>query len=472
MEKKRDGVVPSDVEDHLAALLREAKAETVSSDAPESADVQRAMAADSVERMDFLDISRVFESFLAVSGMAMSLISSSGKVLSSANWQSLCSRFYRVHPETRRLCEETDRNVGETLAAASFSSGASVPFRYRCANGLREIAQPLFVEGVHWATIYLGQFLYDDEGVDETALAERARRYGWDEADFLAAARTIPRYSKEEVERTLTFCVAFGDLASKLNYSAYRERRLAQHYLEAERALAEALDQKDILFAELQHRVKNSLTLIASLLSISAAPLEDERARSAFEEAQGRIRSVALLYERLYETRSVNRIDLGAYVKDAARSAIEGLSESDGSIELGTDCAGLQFDTRRAIYVGLIVHELAVNALKHAFPEGGPGRLRVSLRDEGDAILLEAADDGVGLPAGFSFEGRSSIGVLIVRNLAKQLDGSVEIGPGLAGGSGPGAAFAVRFPKKTTSGERGTSKASVADDRRDEEPPC
>jgi len=406
----------------------------------------RSPAEDFIEGMDFLSITRVFDAFFNVSDLAMALVAPDGRLLSSAHWQPICENSFRMNPETRRLCEDSDMRVGAEVARAA-AAGSAAPYWYRCGNGLREIAQPLFIEGIHWATLCLGQFLFDDDALDEAALAERARRYGWNEEGFLAAARAVPRYSRKKMEQVLVFCVALGDLASKLNYSAYQERRLAQSAIKAERALSESLEQKDFLFAELQHRVKNSLTLIASLLSISAATVDDELVRSAFDEAQGRIRSVALLYERLYATRSVDSIDLGAYVAEAARSAMEGLSEVDGSIVLETECLPVEFDTRRAIYVGLIVYELVINALKHAFPFGGPGRFRVSLRADGGDLLLAAADDGVGLPDDFSFEARTSLGVLIVRNLARQLGGAVETGRGLPGGPGPGTGITLRFPR-------------------------
>ena len=415
---------------------------------PPEEELLRAMAAESMEELDLTSVRRVLDAFLGISGMSMALVAASGRLLVASNWRPICSEFHRVHPRTRAACEETDRMAGRAIAeaAARGASSPPAPHHYRCANGLREIAQPLFIEGAHWATIYLGQFLYDDDALDEEEFARRARSLGWDEAAYLEALRDVPRYSAAHVEQALAFCVSFGDLVSRLNYSSYRQGLLARHFLRIDGELRAALEQKDFLFAELQHRVKNSLTLIASLLSLESASFSDGRLKRAFEDAQGRLRSVALLYERLYATRSVSSIDLGAYVVDAAKAAFEGLSSFEGNVELETDCASVRIDTRRAVYVGLVVHELAVNALKHAFPEGGRGRLLVSLAERGGEVELAAADDGVGLPPGFSLEGGSSLGMLVVRTLAKQLDGEASAGPGLGGALGTGARFSVRFP--------------------------
>jgi len=414
---------------------------------------RRAFVAGLVEGLDLGSVRRALDSFSEVSGMAMALVSSSGELLVATRWQPICSGFYRAHPRTRRACEETDQAVNAAVIAASAPGAgpAPGPYRYHCANGLREIAQPLFIEGCHWATIYIGQFLYGDEEPDEAGLAREAGELGWDAASFLEAARAVPRFSREEVERALGFCVAFGDLVSRLNHGYYRERRLARHYLEVEKALAGALEQKNFLFAELQHRVKNSLSLIASLLSLEAASQEDERARRAFDDAKGRIRSIALLYERLYRTGSAESVELGPYLSEAARASIASLAGAAPLLEL--DCAPLRMDSRRAIYLGLVVNELVVNALKYAFAEGRPGRLRIELRAEGGGGLLSVADDGPGLPAGFCLDSEESLGFLILRTLAKQLEGEIEAGVGLdrasggpPGGGCRGASFVLRFP--------------------------
>jgi two-component sensor histidine kinase len=400
---------------------------------------------DLVEGLDLEAVARVLEAFFGSSGFALALVSTSGRLLAATRHHRICADFYRSEPATRLVCEGTDRAASAEVAAL-VRDGFTGPHRYHCAQGLREIAQPLFIQGSHWATICLGQFLYEDDALDEAALAARARGAGWDEADFLDAMRAVPRFSREEVERALGFCVAFGDLVSRLTYGVYRERSLAHRYLEVERALASAFEEKTFLFAELQHRVKNSLSLIAGLLSLESQSLGDERTRRAFEDAKGRIRSVALLYERLYKTGSTDSVDLGPYVAETVKSAVEGLATIEGAPALELDCASLNIDTRRAIYVGLVANELAVNALKHAFADGRPGRLRVSLRSEAGSVELSTDDDGPGLPQGFALESQEGFGVLVLGTLAKQLDGRIETGPGLMGARGPGASFVLRFP--------------------------
>ncbi len=207
--------------------------------------------------------------------------------------------------------------------------------------------------------------------------------------------------------------------------------------------LKKALSDKDRLYAELQHRVKNSLALIASLLSLEAGSIESEEARAPLEEAQVRVRSVALLYEQLYRTRSVGDIDLGAYLAEVARTVIDSPLSPRG-LRLDTECESLRIATDRAVPAGLLLYELVANSMKHAFPGGGAGRIRLRLGLEGGSILLRLEDDGVGLPDGFALETASGLGSLLISQLAAQLGGSAESGRGI---HGSGAGFLVSFPQ-------------------------
>lgn len=210
----------------------------------------------------------------------------------------------------------------------------------------------------------------------------------------------------------------------------------------ADVALKRALADKDRLYAELQHRVKNSLALIVSLLSLEAGSIEDEEARAPLEEAQVRVRSIGLLYEQLYRTRSVEDIDLGAYLAEVARAAVESPLSQRG-LRLEAECETLRIATDRAVPAGLLLCELAANAIRHAFPGGGVGRIRLSLRDLSGSVELRLEDDGIGLEAGFSLATGRGLGSLLISQLASQLGGSAEAGPGI---DGAGAGFTVRFP--------------------------
>jgi two-component sensor histidine kinase len=207
-------------------------------------------------------------------------------------------------------------------------------------------------------------------------------------------------------------------------------------------ALKRALADKDRLYAELQHRVKNSLALIVSLLSLEAGSIEDEAARGPLEEAQARVRSIGLLYEQLYRTRSVEDIDLSDYLPEVVRAVLD-LSLSARGIRLETDCAKVRIATDRAVSVGLLLYEMAANAVRHAFPDGRSGRIRLALSLEAESVRLRLEDDGVGLPPGYDLKAGKGLGSLLIAQLALQLGGFTQAGAGIGG---IGAGFAVIFP--------------------------
>ena len=138
----------------------------------------------------------------------------------------------------------------------------------------------------------------------------------------------------------------------------------------------------------------------------------------------------------------VEDIDLGGYLPEVVRAVVDSSSSARG-IRLEAECASVRIATDRAVSAGLLLYEMAANAVKHAFPEERNGRLRLILGVEGDAVLLRLEDDGVGLPPGFDLEARKGLGSLLIAQLAVQLGGLAVAGPGIGGA---GAGFAVRFP--------------------------
>jgi PAS domain S-box-containing protein len=197
---------------------------------------------------------------------------------------------------------------------------------------------------------------------------------------------------------------------------------------ENERALGSALDEKDVLLKEIHHRVKNNLQVISSLLSLQSRCLRHPEDAVLFQESQRRIRSMALVHERLYQSKSLSRIEFAAYAKRLVESLIASHHEGGRPVALEADLEEVFLDIQTAIPCGLIVNELIMNALKHAFPDGRPGTIRLGLRLEADGrVELKVGDDGVGLPPGWDIESAGSMGMQIVTMLTGQIEGRLEI---------------------------------------------
>jgi two-component sensor histidine kinase len=196
------------------------------------------------------------------------------------------------------------------------------------------------------------------------------------------------------------------------------------------------------LYTQLQHRIKNSLALITSLLSLQAEADPDERTKHAMASACSRLRVVGILYERLHKTRSVESIDLAGYLEEIVEAAVSS-RRTPPRIGIEADCEHVSIGTDRAVTVGLVVNELAMNAAHHAFAEGEGGVIRLRLSLAGTDVVLEVQDDGRGLSPDFRLGETSSLGSLLLTSLTAQLGGSIEAGAGIGG---RGAGFRLRFP--------------------------
>ncbi|OPY26098.1 MAG: putative diguanylate cyclase [Methanocella sp. PtaU1.Bin125] len=206
----------------------------------------------------------------------------------------------------------------------------------------------------------------------------------------------------------------------------------------AEQRMLDSLREKDVLLKEIHHRVKNNMQIISSLLSLQSGSLSDEKTAQALRESQDRIRSMALIHEKLYQSGDISRIDFAEYVS----SLITYLRDSymtghNVAVDVSVTGVSLAIDT--AIPCGLIINELVTNSLKHAFREGRAGTIRVAMTGDGREYALTVSDDGPGLPPGMNLWNGPSLGLRLVAALVDQLGGHIETLPA------PGATFVVRF---------------------------
>jgi two-component sensor histidine kinase len=181
------------------------------------------------------------------------------------------------------------------------------------------------------------------------------------------------------------------------------------------------------LLKEIHHRVKNNLAVISSLLSLKAAGTTSRKARLVLKESQQRVSSMALIHEHLYGNSRLDRIDFAAYTAQLISRLQGAFFREQDSISIQLDLDPIELNIERAVPCGLILNELLTNAFKYAFRGRSEGAIAVSFHQspEGD-YQLAVEDDGVGLPAGrLASETEESLGLRIVRLLARQLDGTL-----------------------------------------------
>jgi two-component sensor histidine kinase len=180
------------------------------------------------------------------------------------------------------------------------------------------------------------------------------------------------------------------------------------------------------------------MQVISSLIGLQASYVEDRHAHLMFQESQNRIRSMALVHERLYQSQDIARIDFADYVHDLTSQLLRSYEAQSVSLEIQAENINLNIDA--AIPCGLIINELVSNALKHAFPHGEGGLIHITLRTEysGQHTII-VRDDGVGIPNDLDVLHTDTLGLQLVTSLVGQLDGTIGLR------RGHGTTFEIRF---------------------------
>jgi len=208
-----------------------------------------------------------------------------------------------------------------------------------------------------------------------------------------------------------------------------------------------ALQEREILLKEIHHRVKNNMQLISSLLNLQARHLKDSQAIEAFKDSQRRIRSMSLIHEKLYQSKSLSRIDFGNYIRNLTNTLIGSQVKHPGQILIRTNAEEINFDLKTAIPLGLIINELVSNALKHAFPDDRRGEIVIELRRIAENFLLSVRDDGIGFPKDIKIDQTEHLGLQLVNLLTQQLDGRLELIPS------PGTEFRIHFREQNSASQ-------------------
>jgi PAS domain S-box-containing protein len=211
------------------------------------------------------------------------------------------------------------------------------------------------------------------------------------------------------------------------------ERKQAEHQLEA------AFHEKEILMREIHHRVKNNMTVITSFLNLQAKYTDNEEVKSILSESRGRIRSMALVHEKLYLTGNLAKVDLEQYLRSLLQELFASYRLRIKNVNCSLDVEDVGLDIRTSLTCGLIINELVSNSMKYAFDGVESPEIRISLKSGDDALLLTACDNGCGIPGDVDINSGKTLGLQIVDSLVSQLDGTLELD------NSEGAAFTVRF---------------------------
>ena len=208
-----------------------------------------------------------------------------------------------------------------------------------------------------------------------------------------------------------------------------------------------ALAERETLLREVYHRVKNNLQVVQSLLNLQQRSLPEGPARTAIDDSVRRIRAMALVHEKLYQTGTLSAVSLREYTEDLLRHLGEASGVHALGITLQADIGDVQGSLDVAVPYGLLVTELVSNSLKHGFADGCRGTVSVVLRRTAGVWVLRVSDDGVGLAANFDIHQLQSMGLQLATSLAAQLGGELQARPAQPGQAGTGAVFTAALSR-------------------------
>lgn len=190
----------------------------------------------------------------------------------------------------------------------------------------------------------------------------------------------------------------------------------------------EALAEKEVLLREVHHRVKNNLQVISSLLQLQSQFVDDPKILGYMTDSQNRVRALAYVYEHLYRSKELGRIDFSEYTTRITQSLRREYGSHAKNVQVIFDIRDVVLNPDTSVPLGLLLNELVSNAFRHAFPDEREGQITIVMHPLGDGgYSLMVSDDGIGMPAGIAIDKIQSLGLLLVSSLVTQLDGAIEL---------------------------------------------
>lgn len=195
----------------------------------------------------------------------------------------------------------------------------------------------------------------------------------------------------------------------------------------AELEITSSLHEKEILLKEIHHRVKNNLQIVSSLIFFQLKQISDPEMLEMLRDGQNRVKTMALIHERLYQSGDLANIDFREYLKKLTTFLMQSYGVNQAKIKLRLNVHDIKISVDTAVPCGLIVNELISNSLKHGFKNRDSGEIRVDMGfDEANKLIMKISDNGVGFPHGLKIEKTDSLGLRLVQNLTKQINGKAE----------------------------------------------
>jgi len=198
--------------------------------------------------------------------------------------------------------------------------------------------------------------------------------------------------------------------------------------MKAEEKVKASLKEKEVLLKEINHRVKNNMQIIVSLLRLQSYAAKDKKLEDMFKVAQNRVRSMAIIHEKLYKSEDFASIDFASYIRSLTIHLMQTYQIDPEQINFIADVKDICLDINQGVPVGLLINELVSNALKHAFPKGKKGEIIVKFHtDKKGKKTLIVSDNGIGYPDKVDMSKPKTLGMQLIKDLTKQIGGKLDL---------------------------------------------
>ncbi|TXT60725.1 MAG: putative Histidine kinase [Promethearchaeota archaeon] len=223
-------------------------------------------------------VQAIMDDFYELTNIGIGIIDMKGNIIVQTGWQDICTKFHRIHPETKKNCIESDLYLSEEAQPGEFLA-------YKCKNNMWDIATPIILGGKRMANLFLGQFFYKDEKIDYDLFLKQADKYGFKRSEYLSALENVPRWDKEKIDCVMRFYTKFASLISQLSYSNLKLAKLVQNLKYTEKDLKRSRNRSEFYRDLLAHDIRNIFQNINS----SAQLLEIYRKESKISEKGGEL---------------------------------------------------------------------------------------------------------------------------------------------------------------------------------------
>lgn len=304
----------------------------------------------------------------------------------------------KIHPED---AERVIANVYEALSSSS--KEWVIEYRFRCFDGSYKFVKDR------------GYVIYNNAG-------EAIRMTG-------AMADITDQKQSEQLLREFNAALErkVDEKTASLAQALHIMRQEERARIKTEEVLQQSLKEKEVLNNEIHHRVKNNLAIISGLLSLQARLVDNETLRGILKDSQSRIKSMALIHEMLYQHENLARINFREYIEQLTAGISGSFQFTDKKVNIIIRAEAVELDIIHAIPCGLILNELITNSYKYAFADRDQGEICIGFHKLNDVYELRIADNGLGLPEGFSTRKAKSLGMQLIGSLVRQIGGEIAI---------------------------------------------